>query len=82
MEIKLDPQAMAKVANEAVSRLIPQMQSLLDSLQASQRGKDISQVKATLGARWNQRFGETITEPRLSSWAQTLAAGGRVIVHQ
>jgi hypothetical protein len=79
-KFELNKQALADVANQAVALRAQQMQALLDAVGESERGKDISTVKATLGARWLQEFERQLTDPQLSAWAEQLAGGGRVIV--
>ena len=79
-KFELNKQALADVANQAVARRAQKMQAPLDAVGESERGKDISTVKATLGARWLQEFERQLTDPQLSAWAEQLAGGGRVIV--
>jgi hypothetical protein len=79
-KFELNKQALAKVANQAVAVRAQQMQTLLDAVAQSAHGKDVSEVKATLGARWLQQFEKPLTDPHLSAWAEQLAAGGRVVV--
>jgi hypothetical protein len=56
------------------------MQEVLDSVATSARGIDVSIVKATLAGRWRRQFGVSLDDPQLSSWAQQLVAGTRVMI--
>lgn len=79
-KFELNKQALAKVANQAIAVRAQQMQALLDAVGQSEQGKDVSEVKAMLGARWLRQFEKPLTDPHLSAWAEQLAAGGRVVV--
>lgn len=82
MSFRLNEEAVKKVANDAVAIKAQQMQSLLDSLASTEKGKPVEDVKATLERRWTEDLSGTLTDPHLSAWAEQLAAGGRVIVKQ
>jgi hypothetical protein len=58
------------------------MQDLLDSVLATQQGRDVEEVKSVLESRWHEQFDRTLTDPNLSAWAEQLASGGRVVVQQ
>jgi hypothetical protein len=82
MSFELNRDALTKVANDAAAIQAQQMQTLLDSLTATEEGKPVEDVKATLERRWTEDLGGTLTDPHLTAWAEQLAAGGRVIVNQ
>ena len=81
-KFEFNKQALADVANKAVAIRAKEMQDLLDGLRASEDGKDVSEVKLVLVARWQEKFDRALGEPHLSSWARQLASGGRVVVEQ
>jgi hypothetical protein len=56
------------------------MQDVLDSVLASEQGKDVAAVKATLAARWQQEIGTTPSDGFLQGVAEKLAAGTRVVL--
>jgi hypothetical protein len=77
---EFNEQAIADVANQAVTMRAQQIQSLLDEVQESESGNDVPAVKRALVARWQQEFDRTLTDPHLGTWAEQLAGGARVIV--
>ena len=81
-EFEFNQQALADVANEAVAVRASQMQDLLDSVLTTQQGRDVEEMKSVLASRWHQQFDRTLTDPHLSTWAEQLASGGRVVVRQ
>jgi hypothetical protein len=80
-DIKWNPDALTKAANAAVAQRASQMQALLDSLHATERGKDVSAVKYVLASRWQQDFGVMPSDEWLTAYAEQLAAGRRIIVN-
>jgi hypothetical protein len=58
------------------------MQRLLDQLGRTSVGKPVDEVKVDLKAAWQRAFGETITDPHLTAWAQGLADGQRIVVRR
>jgi hypothetical protein len=80
--VELDQHAVDAVVKQALTTRVREMQSVLDSLWASERGKDLAAVKADLAARWRQQFGVSLDEPDLTSWAAHLASGDRLVLTQ
>lgn len=80
MSFEFNEEAFEQLAKQAVEARAQQVQTLLDSLRASQKGKAVDEVKATLMARWKVEFDRTPTDPHLTAWAEQLARGGRVVV--
>lgn len=80
-DIKWNPDALTKAANAAVAQRASQMQTLLDSLHATERGKDVSAVKSVLASRWQQDFGVMPSDEWLTAYAERLAEGRPIIVN-
>jgi hypothetical protein len=78
--VELNRQSMDAAVRQAFTTRMREMQSVLDALGASERGKDLSAVKVNLAARWRQQFGATLDEPQLTSWAEHLASGRRLVL--
>lgn len=79
-KFEFNERAIADIADQTVTLRAQQMRALLDAIQVSEHGKDIEVVKAMLALSWQQQFDGTLTDPHLSSWAEQLAKGGKVIV--
>lgn len=79
-EIKWNPDAIRQTLQEGLDKAAPKMQDVLDSVLASERGKDVQSVKATLAARWHQDLGLTASDELLQRMAEQLAAGTRVVL--
>lgn len=78
--VKWNPDALTKAANAAVAQRASHMQTLLDSLHATERGKDVSAVKSVLASRWQQDFGVMPSDEWLTTYAERLAEGRRIVV--
>lgn len=78
--VELNRQAMDAAVRQAFTARVGEMQSALDALGASERGKDLAAVKANLAAHWRQQFGATLDEPQITSWAEHLASGRRLVL--
>lgn len=79
-EIKWNPDAVRQVVQRGFDDAVPKMQAVLDSVLASEQGKDVEAVKATLAARWQQQLGLTASDGFLQGTAEQLAAGTRVVL--
>lgn len=79
-EIKWNPDAIRQVVQEGFDNAVPKMQAVLDSVLASERGKGIEAVRATLAARWQHDLGLTASDEFLQGMAEQLAAGTRVVL--
>jgi hypothetical protein len=84
LEFKFDERnfrrAVAQAGNEAVRKFAAEAQCTLDRLRATHAGKPVAEVKAALQHAWRRSFGKTLTDPELSSWADHLAHGTRIVV--
>jgi hypothetical protein len=78
--VELNRQAMDAAVRQAFTTRMREMQCVLDALGASERGKDLAAVKANLAARWRQHFGTALDEPQLTSWAEHLTSGRRLVL--
>jgi hypothetical protein len=79
-EIKWNPDAVQQAVQKSFDDAVPKMQAVLDSVLANEQGKDITAVRATLGARWQQELGLTASDEFLQGMAEQLAAGTRVVL--
>jgi len=68
------------VLQKGLDDVRPKMQYVLDSVLASERGKDVGAVKATLATRWQRDLGLTASDEFLQGMAEQLAAGTRVVL--
>jgi hypothetical protein len=80
--IRWNDDALLKVANEAAAASRQEMQAVLDALGVSEAGKDVSAVKATLGARWQRDFGTKLSDQLLDACGEQLASGTRVVLKE
>ncbi len=79
-EIKWNPDALRRVVQRGFDDAVPKMQAVLDSVLASEQGKNVEVVKATLAARWHQQLGLAASDGFLQGTAEQLAAGTRVVL--
>jgi hypothetical protein len=79
-EIKWNPDAIRQAVQESVDDAVPKMQAVLDSVLASERGKDLGVVKAFLATRWQRDLGLAASDEFLQGMAEQLAAGTRVVL--
>ena len=80
--VELNQQAIDAVVTRAFTTHVREMQSVLDSLSASECGKDLAEARANLATRWRQQFGASLDEPDLTAWAEHLASGDRIVLAQ
>jgi hypothetical protein len=80
MNVKWNPDALNQVVQKAFQGRVEDVQRVLDSLLATEKGKDVATVKATLAARWQSEFGITPSDEFLQPVAEKLAAGARVVL--
>ncbi|HEY4809948.1 MAG TPA: hypothetical protein VIH71_02720, partial [Solirubrobacteraceae bacterium] len=72
-EVNWNPDAIRQVAQKGLDDAAPRMQAVLDSVLASDRGRDVAAVKATLAARWQRDLGLTASDEFLQGMAEKLA---------
>jgi len=79
-EITWNRDAVRQAVQTGFDAAVPKMQAVLDSVLASEQGKDVGAVKATLATRWRRDLGLTASDEFLQGMAEQLAAGTRVVL--
>lgn len=72
-----DEREFEQVAKATVEQTL---QRVMDRLQRECKGKSIEETKRRVAQAWEDATDAAITDPELTTYAQKLAAGSRVII--
>jgi len=79
-KFKFDDRALKKAVAQGVQKMASDLTKALNGLTAQYQGRPLEEIKPQIQRVWAKHSGGSITDPELTTFAQQIHDGGRVVV--